>query len=72
MSIFRSSADDYDKLSKRISDLESRLNTFESRLAAQEIENNTMRNKVLRKIQLAREEDEPEKTDRPIRFTPFG
>ena len=53
---FKLTSEEYDKLVKRVSECEARLNSLE-------IENSTLRNKVLRKIQLKRdeilEEDEP-------------
>lgn len=70
----RIESDEYHKLSLRISELESRLETYNARLKAQEMENTEMRNKVLRKIQNGKENPYTEKEEQSngIPFTAFG
>jgi hypothetical protein len=57
---------EFEELVKRIITCEARLNSFE-------IENKTLRDKVLRKIQTPREEEEELKPPKSINsFSPFG
>lgn len=64
-------SDEYEKLLKRFAELESRVNTFESLIKAQEVENKTLRDKVLRKIQNGKENPFQE-TQVLNTFSPFG
>lgn len=63
---------EYEALMKRLTELDSRLETFNARLKAQELENDTMRNKVLRKIQQRNDEETDQKAPKELKtFSPF-